>query len=357
MNTAPQKPAQNPAQKPAQKPLRVAIAGATGAVGGEIIRILEERKFPIADLALLASPKSAGRKLEAFGSEHSVQALDEFDFDGWDLGLFSPGGAVSAIHAPRAAKANCIVVDNTSHFRNQAEVPLIVPEVNGRLLADRPPRGIVANPNCCAIQLVAALKPLADQAPLKRVVADTYQAAGGAGASAMQELFEQTRGLYAGTEITPVKFQRQLAFNVIPQIDVFLDDGTTLEEWKLATESRKILCLPDLAFQATCVRVPVMVGHAIAAHLEFTQDLPVSIASAALAERQGLVVLGEDPNDYATPLEAAGTDPVFVSRLRRDASVAHGLSLWIVADNLRKGAALNTVQIAEQLAQFKHFGG
>ncbi len=338
---------QNAPHPPTQPNLRVAIAGATGAVGSEILRILEERKFPVSELALLASPKSAGKTIEAFGAEHQVQALDGFDFHGWDLALFSPGGAVSAIHAPRAAEAGCIVIDNTSHFRQEPDVPLVVPEVNGETLASRPPRGIIANPNCCAIQLVAALKPLADVAPLKRVITDTYQAASGAGASAMQELFEQTRQLYNGEEITPAKFQRQLAFNVIPQIDVFLDDGETLEEWKMRAETRKILNLPNLAFQATCVRVPVMVSHAIAAHLEFSSPLPPAIAEAALSNTQGIILLGENPNDFATPLDAAGTDPVFISRLRRDTSVTHGLSLWIVADNLRKGAALNAVQIAE----------
>ena len=271
------------------------------AVGSEILRILEERKFPVSELALLASPKSAGKTIEAFGAEHQVQALDGFDFHGWDLALFSPGGAVSAIHAPRAAQAGCIVIDNTSHFRQEPDVPLVVPEVNGETLASRPPRGIIANPNCCAIQLVAALKPLADVAPLKRVITDTYQAASGAGASAMQELGEQTRQLYNGEEITPAKFQRQLAFNVIPQIDVFLDDGETLEEWKMRAETRKILNLPNLAFQATCVRVPVMVSHAIAAHLEFSSPLPPAIAEAALSNTQGIILLGENPNDFATP--------------------------------------------------------
>ncbi len=329
---------------------RVAVVGATGAVGREILRILAERNFPISEVAALASGRSAGQQV-SFGADQvlRVQNLDTFDFAGWDLGLFSPGASVSAVHAPRAAQAGCVVIDNTSHFRMEHDVPLVVPEVNGHKLRQLK-RGIVANPNCSTIQMLVALKPLHDLWRVRRVVVATYQSVSGAGKEGMDELFAQTKGSFVNDPPRVEQFTKQIAFNCIPHIDRFLDDGSTKEEWKMAVETRKILD-PDIAVLATCVRVPVFIGHAEAVAVEFERPCDLEGARAALREAPGVVLhdTGED-GGYATPLECVGEDATYVSRLRVDPTVPHGLAFWCVSDNLRKGAALNAVQIAEELA-------
>jgi aspartate-semialdehyde dehydrogenase len=328
---------------------RVAVVGATGAVGREILKTLAERDFPIDDIAAVASPRSTGKEV-SFGDKTvlKVQNLETFDFRGWDIGLFSPGGAVSAIHAPRAAEAGCIVIDNTSHFRMEPDVPLVVPEVNPEALK-RIRRGIIANPNCSTIQMVVALKPLHDKFGVKRVVVSTYQSVSGAGKDGMDELFGQTRASLVHDQIKPQEFTKQIAFNCIPQIDRFMDDGSTKEEWKMAVETRKILD-PDIRVIATCVRVPVFIGHAEAVHVEFANPITVSEARAALRAAPGVTVMDtREDGGFMTPLECQGEDATYVSRIRKDPTVEHGLAFWCVSDNLRKGAALNAVQIAETL--------
>ena len=328
---------------------RVAVAGATGAVGREILKTLAERRFPVSEVVALASGRSAGQDV-SFGEKTvlKVQALDGFDFTGWDIGLFSPGAAVSAIHAPRAAAAGCIVIDNTSQFRMEHDVPLVVPEVNPEALS-RIRRGIVANPNCSTIQLAVALKPLHDRYVVKRVVVSTYQSVSGAGKAGMDELWHQTRSNYVNDAINPQEFTTPIAFNVIPHIDRFMDDGSTKEEWKMAVEIRKIVS-PDIKLVATCVRVPVFIGHAEAVTVEFERPVTASEARALLRESPGITVMdSRDDGGYITPVDCAGEDDVFISRIRRDPTVEHGLSFWCVSDNLRKGAALNAVQIAETL--------
>jgi len=329
---------------------KVAVAGATGNVGREILQILAERNFPADDVVALASSRSVGRQV-SFGEDDvlDVQDLATFDFKGFDLGLFSPGGSVSAEHAPRAAKAGCVVIDNTSHFRMEPDVPLVVPEVNPEDLEWHTKRNIIANPNCSTIQMVVALKPLHDLAKIKRVVVSTYQATSGAGKGAMDELFNQTRGVYVNDPVTNEEFTKQIAFNVIPHIDKFMDDGSTKEEWKMAVETRKILD-KDIAVHATCVRVPVFIGHAEAVNIEFAKPIDEKAAREALRDAPGVVVIDHRADEgYVTPVECAGDDAVYVSRIRKDPTVKNGLSLWCVSDNLRKGAALNTVQIAEAL--------
>jgi aspartate-semialdehyde dehydrogenase len=331
---------------------RVAIVGATGAVGRELLKILAERKFPVSEVIALASPRSAGQKV-SFGEDQvlTVRNLETHDFTGTDIGLFSPGAAVSAIHAPRAAEQGCIVIDNTSQFRMEPGVPLIVPEVNPRALARFRKRNIIANPNCSTIQMVLALKPLHDLAKVKRVVVATYQSVSGAGKEGMDELFNQTKGSFVNDLPAVEQFTKPIAFNVIPHIDRFMDDGATKEEWKMAVETRKILD-PDIQVIATCVRVPVFVGHAEAVHVEFENPISVAQAQAALKKAPGVNLFDRrEDGGYITPLDAAGDDEVFVSRLRRDPTVPHGLAFWCVSDNLRKGAALNAVQIAEELHQ------
>ncbi len=330
---------------------RVAVVGATGNVGREMLATLAERKFPADDVVALASSASVGKEV-SFGDDDvlDVQALDNFDFKGIDIVLSSPGSKVSAVFAPRAAKAGAVVIDNTSCFRMEPDVPLVVPEVNPQAIAGYEKRGIIANPNCSTIQMVVALKPLHDLARIKRVVVATYQSVSGAGRAAMDELFSQTRSIYVNDPIKPEELTKQIAFNVIPHIDVFMDDGSTKEEWKMAVETRKILD-PDIAVTATCVRVPVFIGHAEAVNVEFARPLGEERARTALREAPGVVVIDHRADEgYATPVEAAGEDAVYVSRIRRDPTVPHGLNLWVVADNLRKGAALNAVQIAEILA-------
>ena len=333
------------------------MVGATGNVGREMLTTLAEREFPVDDVVALASSQSIGREV-SFGEDDvlKVEGLDTFDFRGIDIVLSSPGAKVSAVFAPRAAKAGAVVIDNTSHFRMEPDVPLVVPEVNPQAIGQYTKRGIIANPNCSTIQMVVALKPLHDLARIKRVVVATYQSTSGAGRAAMDELFNQTRAIYVNDPVKPERFTKQIAFNVIPHCDIFLDDGATKEEWKMAAETRKILD-PDIAVTATCVRVPVFIGHAEAVNVEFERPLGEDRARAALREAPGIVVVDHRVDEgYVTPAEAAGEDPVYVSRIRRDPTVPHGLHLWVVADNLRKGAALNAVQIAELLAN-DHFGG
>jgi aspartate-semialdehyde dehydrogenase len=328
---------------------KVAIVGATGAVGREIIKTLAERGFPVDEAVALASKRSAGQEI-SFGEKTvlKVRDLDRYDFAGTHLALFSPGAAISAVHAPRAAAAGCLVIDNTSQFRMEPGVPLVVPEVNPQAMAKRPKKGIIANPNCSTIQMVMALKPLHDIAKVKRVVVATYQSVSGAGKEAMDELWSQTRGVFVNDPPLAEQFTKPIAFNVIPHIDAFMDDGATKEEWKMAVETRKILD-PDIQVMATCVRVPVMIGHGEAVTVEFETAITERQAREALREAPGITVLDtRDDGGYATPIEIAGEDSVFVSRLRRDTTVPHGLAFWCVADNLRKGAALNAVQIAEE---------
>ena len=330
--------------------LRVAVAGATGAVGREIIKTLAERAFPVREIAALASGRSVGQQI-SFGERQilRVQALDGFDFAGWDIGLFSPGAAVSAIHAPRAAEAGCVVIDNTSQFRMEPDVPLVVPEVNPQALARHRRRGIIANPNCSTIQMVLALKPLHDRYGCTRVVDSTYQTVSGAGKQGMDELFRNTKAVFVNDPVKPEVFAKNIAFNVIPHIDHFMEDGATREEWKMAVETRKILS-PDIAVFATCVRVPVFIGHAEAISAEFERPVNVGEARDLLRNAPGVVVVdGRDDGGYITPVDCQGEDATYVSRLRRDPTVANGLGFWCVSDNLRKGAALNAVQIAELL--------
>jgi len=331
---------------------RVAVVGATGAVGREILTTLAEREFPARDVVAIASERSAGASV-SFGEddELKVQDLAGFDFRGTDIVLSSPGAKVSAEHAPRAAAAGAVVIDNTSQFRMDPDVPLVVPEVNPEAIAGYTKRHIIANPNCSTIQMVVALKPLHDLARLRRVVVSTYQATSGAGKDAMDELFNQTRGIFVNEPVRPDRFSKQIAFNVIPHIDVFMEDGATKEEWKMMVEIKKILD-PAIKLHATCVRVPVFIGHAEAINMEFETPIDEEDARDALRGQSGVTVIDNRLDEgYVTPAEAAGEDAVFVSRLRTDPTVDNGLSMWVVSDNLRKGAALNAVQIAERLVE------
>jgi len=333
---------------------KIAVVGATGNVGREMLNILAERKFPADEVVALASANSIGRKVSYGDKNLDIQVLDDYNFAGTKIALFSPGGAVSAIHAPRAAAQGCIVIDNTSHFRMHDNVPLVVPEVNPEAIADYKKSNIIANPNCSTIQMVVALKPLHDIARIKRVVVSTYQATSGAGKEAMDELFNSTKKIYENQFLEPKKFSRRIAFNVIPQIDSFMDDGYTKEEWKMKVETKKILD-SRIEVNATCVRVPVFTAHSESVTVEFEKPISVQEARRALERAEGVLVI-DNPKEmqFITPIEAAAKDAVFVSRLRKDDSVANGLSMWIVSDNLRKGAALNAVQIAEVLV--KRFG-
>ena len=331
---------------------RIAVAGATGNVGREILAILAEREFPVDEVFALASDRSTGREV-SFGDDEvlTVRPLDTFDFEGVDLGLFSPGSKVSDIYAPVAAAAGCVVIDNTSRFRMEPDVPLVVPEVNPEALAGFREHNIVANPNCSTIQMVMALKPLHDIARVRRVVVATYQSVSGAGKAAMDELFDQTRKIYFQEEHAPEAFSRRIAFNAIPHIDRFADDGSTGEERKMMQETQKILD-PEIVVSATCVRVPVFVGHAEAINVEFDTPIGAEEARDALRQAPGIQVIDNpDEEVYVTPVDCVGEFDVFVSRVREDTSVPYGLNLWVVADNLRKGAALNTVQIAETLVR------
>jgi len=334
---------------------RVAVVGATGAVGREILKTLAERDFPIKDIAAVASARSAGQEV-SFGDDRvlKVQNLEKFDFTGWDIGLFSPGASVSAVHAPRAAAAGCVVIDNTSHFRMEHDVPLVVPEVNPQALT-KIKRGIIANPNCSTIQMVVALKPLHDRFKIKRVVVSTYQSVSGAGKDGMDELLLQSRRSLVHDQIVPQEFTKQIAFNVIPHIDKFMDDGSTKEEWKMVVETKKILD-PDIAVFATCVRVPVFIGHAESVTVEFELPVTASAARDVLRDAPGIIVQDRrEDGGYITPLDCQGEDATFISRIRKDPTVPHGLGFWCVSDNLRKGAALNAVQIAETLIAQGYF--
>ncbi len=328
---------------------KLAVVGATGNVGHEILNILHERNFPISDVVALASGRSAGRAISFGDDELKVQDLAQFDFSGTDIVLSSPGAKVSEIFAPRAATAGAVVIDNTSHFRMDPDVPLVVPEVNPEAIADYKKKNIIANPNCSTIQMVVALKPLHDLAEVRRVVVSTYQSVSGAGKDAMDELFRQTKGVYMNETPKVDAFMKQIAFNVIPQIDVFMDDNMTKEEWKMAAETKKILG-KSIKVCANCVRVPVFIGHAEMVNVEFARDISALDAKRAFRDAPGVTLIDvESELEYVTPLEIQGEDDVFVSRVREDATVENGINFWCVADNLRKGAALNAVQIAELL--------
>jgi aspartate-semialdehyde dehydrogenase len=326
----------------------VAVAGATGAVGREMLKVLEQRAFPAARVVALASARSAGKRVPFAGGELVVGEMTPASFEGIDIALFSAGGGVSKEYRGAVTAAGCVMIDNSSAFRMDDDVPLVVPEVNAEDLLWH--SGVIANPNCSTIQMVVALAPLAALAPMKRAVVSTYQAASGAGQAAMDELYEQTGDFLAGRPLVPAAFAHRIAFNCIPQIDVFLDDGSTKEEWKMVVETRKILHLPELAVSATCVRVPVLRCHSEALNVEFASEVTLEAARAALASAPGVKVM-DDPasKTYPMPAMLEGTDDTYVGRLRVDASVDHGLAFWIVADQLRKGAALNAVQIAEAL--------
>ena len=332
----------------AEKTVNVAIAGASGAVGEALVEILQERQFPVGELALLASERSAGKRIQFNGKSVQIQRLDEFDFSNTQIGLFSAGGSISAEFAPKAAAQGCIVVDNTSHFRNDDDIPLVVSEVNPDRVAEYAPRNIIANPNCSTIQMLVALKPIHDAVGITRINVATYQAVSGAGTSGIEELAGQTAKLLNGQPIEPGKMPAQIAFNAIPQIDTFQENGYTREEMKMVWETRKILEDDSIQVNPTCVRIPVFYGHSEAVHIETKTAISVEQARSLLAAAPGVTLL--EDQELATPVEhGAGTDPVFVSRVRKDISHPNGLNLWVVADNLRKGAALNSVQIAELL--------
>lgn len=331
---------------------KIAVVGATGNVGREMLSVLEERQFPASEVVALASTRSVGTEVSFGDHILKVKALDYFDFKGTDICLMSAGEAVAKEWAPKIAAQGTIIIDNSSAWRMDREVPLVVPEVNAHALAGIK-KGIVANPNCSTAQLVVALKPLHDLATIKRAVIATYQSVSGAGKDAMDELFRQTRAVFVADPIERERFTKQIAFNVIPHIDVFLDSGYTKEEWKMMVETQKILD-PDIQVTATCVRVPVFVGHSEAVTLEFKKPITAEKARAALREAPGVLVVDKrEDGGYATPIECAGEDATYVSRIRKDPTVENGLALWIVSDNLRKGAALNAVQIAECLVNRK----
>ncbi|RMG91045.1 MAG: aspartate-semialdehyde dehydrogenase [Zetaproteobacteria bacterium] len=334
---------------PEKDAYNVVVVGATGAVGRTMLEILEERSFPVADLAPVASSRSAGSRIEFNNKEYVVQDLEHFNPEGWDIALFSAGGGTSLAHAPRFADAGCYVIDNSSAWRMDPDVALIVPEVNPDALEMARHNRIIANPNCSTIQMVVALKPLHDVVPIRRVVVSTYQAVSGAGGKGMDELARQTADLLNARQAESDVFPARIAFNVIPHIDVFMDDGYTKEERKMMDETRKILD-PNIAVTATTVRVPVFYGHSESINVTFEAPLPAAKAREILAEAEGICVV-DDPQgeDYPMPSEAAGTDYVWVGRLRDDPSHPNSLQMWVVADNVRKGAALNAVQIAEML--------
>jgi aspartate-semialdehyde dehydrogenase len=332
---------------------RVVVAGATGNVGREMLNILAEREFPLDELAVLASARSQGDEIEfgETGKKLKVQNIEHFDFAGWDIALFAIGSDATKIYAPKAAAAGCTVIDNSSLYRMDPDIPLIVPEVNPDAIDGYKKRNIIANPNCSTAQMVVALKPLHDAAKITRVVVSTYQSVSGAGKAGMDELFEQSRNIFVGDPAEPKKFTKQIAFNVIPHIDSFLDDGYTKEEWKMVVETKKILD-PKIKVTATCVRVPVFVGHSEAINIEFEKEISAKQAQAILREAPGVMLVDKRENGgYVTPVECVGEFATYVSRVREDPTVDSGLVLWCVSDNLRKGAALNAVQIAELLGR------
>ncbi|MBX9796389.1 aspartate-semialdehyde dehydrogenase [Sphingomonas sp.] len=332
---------------------RIVVAGATGNVGREMLNILAEREFPIADIAVLASARSQGDEIDfgETGRKLKVRNIEHFDPAGWDIALFAIGSEGSKLHAPRFAAAGCTVIDNASLYRMDPDVPLIVPEVNPQAIDGYTARNIIANPNCSTAQMVVALKPLHDFAKIKRVVVSTYQSVSGAGKAGMDELFEQSRNIFVGDSAEPNKFTKQIAFNVIPHIDSFLDDGFTKEEWKMVVETKKILD-PRIKVVATCVRVPVFVGHSEAITIEFENEISAKQAQSILREAPGVMLVDKrEDGGYVTPVECVGDYATFISRVREDPTVDNGLVLWCVSDNLRKGAALNAVQIAELLGR------
>lgn len=332
---------------------RVVVAGATGNVGREMLAILAEREFPIDELAVLASARSTGDMVDfgETGKQYKIQNIEHFDPSGWDMALFAIGSEATKVHAPRFAAAGCTVIDNSSLYRMDPDVPLIVPEVNPEAIDGYKAKNIIANPNCSTAQMVVALKPLHDAAKVKRVVVATYQSVSGAGKQGMDELFEQSRNIFVGDSAEPKKFTKQIAFNVIPHIDSFLDDGSTKEEWKMVVETKKILD-PKVKVIATCVRVPVFVGHSEAVNVELENELSAEDAQNILREAPGVMLVDKrEDGGYVTPVECVGDYATFVSRVREDATVENGLAFWCVSDNLRKGAALNAVQIAELLGR------
>ncbi len=332
---------------------KVAVVGATGNVGREILSILDERGFPADEVVALASRKSQGVEVSYGDKTLKVKALETYDFSDTDICLMSAGGSVSKEWSPKIGAQGCVVIDNSSQWRMDPDVPLIVPEVNADAIVGFSKKNIIANPNCSTAQLVVALKPLHDAATIKRVVVSTYQSVSGAGKDAMDELFSQTRAVFVSDPVEPKKFPKRIAFNLIPQIDVFLDDGFTKEEWKMVAETKKILD-PKIKLTATCVRVPVFISHSEAVNVEFEKELSADDARKILREAPGILVIDtREPGGYATPHEAAGEDATYISRLRDDPTVDNGIAFWCVSDNLRKGAALNAVQIAEVLVNRK----
>ncbi|HEY9037940.1 MAG TPA: aspartate-semialdehyde dehydrogenase [Roseovarius sp.] len=331
---------------------RVAVVGATGNVGREMLNILAERQFPADEVVALARRKSMGSEVSYGDKTLKTKDLDAFDFTGWDIALFAIGSDATKIYAPKAAKAGCIVIDNSSLYRYDPDVPLVVPEVNPEAVELVHKKNIIANPNCSTAQMVVALKPLHDRARIKRVVVSTYQSVSGAGKEGIDELWDQTKSIYNPTDDKPAKkFTKQIAFNVIPHIDVFMDSGDTKEEWKMVVETKKILD-PSIKVTATCVRVPVFVGHSEAINIEFEEFLDEDEARDILREAPGIMVIDKrQDGGYVTPIECVGDFATFISRIRQDGTVENGLNLWCVSDNLRKGAALNAVQIAETLGQ------
>jgi aspartate-semialdehyde dehydrogenase len=332
---------------------KVAVVGATGNVGREMLNILAEREFPADKVVALASRRSTGVEVSYGDKVLKVKALDQYDFSDVDICLMSAGGAVSKEHSPKIAAQGAVVIDNSSTWRMDPDVPLIVPEVNADAIAGFRKKGIIANPNCSTSQLVVALKPLHDRVRVKRVVVATYQSVSGAGKDAMDELFSQTKAVFTLEDMESKKFPKRIAFNLIPQIDVFMEDGFTKEEWKMVAETKKILD-PKIKLVATCVRVPVFIGHSEAVNIEFEQPLSADEARDILRNAPGCIVIDKhEPGGYVTPHESAGEDATYISRIRTDPTVDNGLVMWIVADNLRKGAALNAVQIAESLINRK----
>ena len=330
----------------------IVIVGATGNVGREMLNILSEREFPVDKIAVLASRKSIGTEITFSDNILKTQDLETFDFSSWDIALFAIGSEATKIFAPKAAKTGCIVIDNSSLYRYDPDVPLIVPEVNPEDIFGYTKKNIIANPNCSTAQMVVALKPLHDRARIKRVVVSTYQSVSGSGKEAIDELWNQTKGIYVpGQEVAPKIYPKQIAFNVIPHIDKFMEDGTTKEEWKMVAETKKIID-KSIKVTATCVRVPVFVGHSEAVNIEFEEFLDEDEARNILREAPGILVVDKrDNGGYITPIECVGEFATYISRIRQDSTIENGLNLWCVSDNLRKGAALNAVQIAEVLGQ------
>ncbi|EDZ46438.1 aspartate-semialdehyde dehydrogenase [Leisingera daeponensis] len=331
---------------------RIAVVGATGNVGREMLNILAERQFPVDEVAALASRKSLGTEVSFGDKTLTTKDLDTFDFAGWDMALFAIGSDATKKYAPKAAGAGCVVIDNSSLYRYDPEIPLIVPEVNPQAVHDYKNKNIIANPNCSTAQMVVALKPLHDRARIKRVVVSTYQSVSGSGKDAIDELWDQTKAVYNPTQDVPPKvYPKQIAFNVIPHIDVFLDDGSTKEEWKMVAETKKIVD-PKIKVTATCVRVPVFVGHSESVNIEFEDFLDEDEARDILREAPGIMVIDKrEAGGYVTPVECVGDFATFISRIRQDSTIDNGINLWCVSDNLRKGAALNAVQIAELLGR------